>query len=382
MNITRNDKTKALHLINKSKLNYTKQITLAIVSVICLVLNYVVVRLAKHNQEFIEFTYSRKIFVGISSILNSINNIFPFSLSEVTYILLIVICTILMILGVKDLFIKRFSKALSKLLIIIMILCLNVLQFQITWGLNNYRYDIETLFNLENTSIEVEDLAKSFEYLVRKTNESKLQSLTKTEPSTEFVRVNSYLGYEVLHKKYSFINPDKSLVKGLLISPIFSSSGYTGIYMPLFSEANINDMVHISGVGFTASHELAHQKGFASEDEANFLGFLACVYQDDAYFNYSGYLGMMTYVGNSLYENDKDLYREIAINRSDEVINDIRERQAFWEQYVNETTREVHNNVNDTFLKANNQPDGIVNYSKVTELFVKAYKSGLFDDLD
>jgi hypothetical protein len=38
----------------------------------------------------------------------------------------------------------------------------------------------------------------------------------------------------------------------------------------------------------TTCHEMAHQIGFASESECNFIGFLASVKNDDLYFKYSG----------------------------------------------------------------------------------------------
>lgn len=43
-------------------------------------------------------------------------------------------------------------------------------------------------------------------------------------------------------------------------------------------------------------HEFAHLKGFMQEDEANLIGYLACINSDDAFFRYSGYMGVLNYV--------------------------------------------------------------------------------------
>jgi len=363
---------------NKHK---TKQITLAATSVICLVLNFLVANIGKNNPEFIEDYYSRGFYKGWSYLLTLVNRIIPFSLSEITYLLMIVFCLFLIVYSIKQLITKQLKQVLTRLLIIILILSGNVLYYQLSWGLNNYRQDVETLFELSERTIEVEDLAESFEYLIIQSNKYKKLSNLNDSPSLKEIMNNAYIGFETLHTHYDFIDPTKSKVKPLLISSFFSSSGYTGIYLPLFSEANINVMPHISSQGFTASHELSHQKGFASEDEANFLGFLACISQEDPYFKYSGYQSMMVYIGNSLYKNDQELYYELAKLRNDDVTLDIILRREFWDEHIKETTSDVHNKVNDAFLKANNQPDGIVNYSKVTEIFVKAYKDGLFGNI-
>ncbi|MDW7669628.1 MAG: DUF3810 family protein, partial [Bacillota bacterium] len=102
-------------------------------------------------------------------------------------------------------------------------------------------------------------------------------------------------------------------------------------------------------------------------------------YHDDIYFKYSAYQAMMTYVGNSLYRNDPELYKEISSFRSDSVLSDIKDRIIFWDIHIKEKVNTAHNKVNDTFLKANNQPEGIASYSKVTELFLKAHKAGLIN---
>ena len=370
----------ALKAINSKTNLYSKQITLAIASVICLAINYLLVWIAKNNQEFIETYYSRGFYKEWSQLLTAINKWFSFSLSEVTYIIMIVIIIGLLLIMIKELISKDFKKALTKLLIIVLVLSANVLYYQASWGLNNYRNDIETLFELSDRDIGLEELSKSYEYLVLQSNKYKSLSNIEMIPTKTEVLKNVYKGYENLSLKYEFIDGSVSVAKPLLISPLFSMSSYTGIYLPLFSEANINDMPHISGIGFTASHELAHQKGFASEDEANFLGFLSGANHEEAYYKYSAYQAMMIYVGNSLYKNDKDIYTEISALRSDLVIKDLIAKRDFWDIHVNERTSEVHNQVNDAFLKANNQPDGIINYSKVTELFIKAYLDGLFEE--
>ena len=50
---------------------------------------------------------------------------------------------------------------------------------------------------------------------------------------------------------------------------------------------------------------MAHQRGIAREDEANFIAFLVCMASDDPYIRYSGYLEVYEYVASSLYSDDR-----------------------------------------------------------------------------
>ena len=67
-------------------------------------------------------------------------------------------------------------------------------------------------------------------------------------------------------------------------------------------EANYNNIMNITNKPFTMCHELAHTHGYIYEDEANIIGYLACISSDDAFFRYSGYLGLLNYVNNDYYK--------------------------------------------------------------------------------
>nr|WP_300005629.1 DUF3810 domain-containing protein [Tissierella sp.] len=350
-------------------------------NIFLVLLNYTIVFIAKKYPYLIEKYYSRKLFYTISKPLSFISNSFKFSLGEGLSFIMGAFLIILVIKSIYNLIKKEYSKTIVNLLIIVLFLVSIVTYYQLAWGLNNYRVSVEENFNLENEDINMQDLAASYKYLVLESNNLKNRLLKNNNVgvSKEYIYKNVYKGFENLNDEYPFISADKTIVKPLKISKIFSNSGYAGIFIPFLSEANINYMMPKFSTPFTASHEIAHKKGFASEDSANFVGFLACYSHSDNYFKYSAFHAMMNYVGNSLYQNDKELYREIAALRSQEVLEDIETNIAFWEKHEKEKSKEVHNKINDSFLKANNQPQGLVTYSKVTELFVKAHKAGMFN---
>lgn len=90
--------------------------------------------------------------------------------------------------------------------------------------------------------------------------------------------------------------------KPLLSSDFMSQQHIAGCYYPFSMEANYNDVMYVMNLPSTLCHELGHLKGYIREDEANLIGYLACVQSEDIFFQYSGYLSVLYYV-------DKD-YRQ------------------------------------------------------------------------
>ena len=71
--------------------------------------------------------------------------------------------------------------------------------------------------------------------------------------------------------------------KALAASDFMCQQHMQGYYFPFSMEANYNDVMHILNFPSTMCHELAHLRGYIYEDEANFIGYLACVESEDAF---------------------------------------------------------------------------------------------------
>lgn len=157
--------------------------------------------------------------------------------------------------------------------------------------------------------------------------------------------------------------------KTLLIPAFLSVQSLSGIYSPFTVEANYNSDMVAYNLPFTACHELSHLRGFMQEEEANFIGFLACVNSDDTEFEYSGYLLGWIYATNELYEEDYDTYQKIYSQLSDTVKIDLSANSAFWNKYKSKVA-EVSGQINDHYLKANGQTDGVKSYDRMVDLMI------------
>src|SRR5690606_18696709 len=96
-------------------------------------------------------------------------------------------------------------------------------------------------------------------------------------------------GYQNLAKKYPYFNYQHPSIKKSLISLPLTYMGFGGYLNPFTNESQVNDRLPLYSFAATTTHEIAHQIGYASESEANFVGFLAAIHNDDNYVKYSGY---------------------------------------------------------------------------------------------
>ncbi len=175
--------------------------------------------------------------------------------------------------------------------------------------------------------------------------------------------------------------------KKLYLSGFYSQQYIMGYYFPFSMEANYNDQMYITNVPVTMCHELSHLKGFILEDEANFIGYLACVDSEDVLFQYSAYLSVIGYL-------DRDFYQAIGQDSGEYArhvpINDTVQRDKIfltgeaWQQVEEKAVldTEVVKQAADTFLNTtltlNGVSDGTMSYSRVVELLLQYYDGILY----
>ena len=157
-----------------------------------------------------------------------------------------------------------------------------------------------------------------------------------------------------------------------------SYAHFTGLYTFFTGEANINVLFPDYTLPFTAAHELAHGRGIARENEANFIAFLVCMESTDPYIRYCGLLNMYEYVMSALYNADteegKPLYNKIASLPDKRIRGELSAYAEFFEKYRTSSVSEISGAINDSFLKANGTEEGEKSYGLVVNLAVSYYK--------
>lgn len=180
--------------------------------------------------------------------------------------------------------------------------------------------------------------------------------------------------YDVACEKYDFIPKLHSRVKRVMLSEPMTYTHISGVYTFFTGEANINTNFPDYTLPYTAAHELAHQRGIAREDEANFVAFLVCKDSDDVYIRYSAYLNMYEYLRNALYAANTDYYTETYYSVPVNCRKEMTAYSKFFDKYRENVIEEVSETVNDTFLTINGT-EGTRSYGMVVDLAVAYYKA-------
>jgi len=155
-----------------------------------------------------------------------------------------------------------------------------------------------------------------------------------------------------------------------VISEIMSKMHITGVYSFFTGEANVNIIFPDYSLVYAAAHEMAHLMGVGREDEANFVAFLVCIRSGDDYIRYSGLANMAEYIGSALYRADAEKYFEVTANMPAVVKNESAAFARFFDKYRNTRISQVASAVNNNYLKAQGQEQGVKSYGFVVDLAV------------
>ena len=191
------------------------------------------------------------------------------------------------------------------------------------------------------------------------------------------------LAMQNLGKTYDQLDGYYPRPKPLAASDFFSQQYIGGYYFPFSMEANYNDVMYIMNYPATICHELAHLRGYIYEDEANMIGYLACIKSGNPFFEYSGYLSVLYYLDNDFWDaigHDINAYyaQPNILPQVDE--DNIFLKQEDWDRIEEEavidteTVDEVSDAFTETVLVVNGVEDGIKSYSRVVELLLLYYE--------
>ncbi|WGH76020.1 DUF3810 domain-containing protein [Tenacibaculum tangerinum] len=335
----------------------------------------ILVQFLSQKPHWIEFYYSTGIYPKVSRFFRIILGWFPFSVGDVLGLILL----FFLVKSMFVLFKKRFQNFFPKLVKFIAILSIGYFCFYAFWSLNYFREPLAKNLDLEQSEYTTEELVATTKKIVAELNKIHLQ-ITKNDTVAVIVpysRSEIYKlapnGFKELSKTYPQLTYQTSSIKSSLISLFQSYSGTSGYLNPITGEAQVNYMIPKTGYPATTCHEMAHQIGWAAENDANFVGFLASTAHKDVYFNYSGYRMAYNYCISQVYKRDKEVGKEIAKTVNKGVYKDYKATYAFWKHYENPVEPYFKKGYN-SYLKANNQSKGIQSYSYVVDLLIAYFK--------
>ncbi|MBR5804917.1 MAG: DUF3810 domain-containing protein [Clostridia bacterium] len=332
------------------------------------------------KQDLFE-SYALNIYPQIKDAISSLTSLAPFSVAEVILYAAAIgvplrILTRLIMLILKKTDPVRFVRMLVRLVIIAGAVW-NL--FYVTWGFNYFRAPLRDRLSVTVQARPTEELYDLTVELAVRASEVR-KELCEDENGVFRYETGGYrekfaalpAAYAILSEQEPCFSGKVTPAKPVAWSEGLSWSGISGIYIGLTAEPNVNvDQIPLL-TSSAAAHEMAHQLGMASENEAEFTGMMACICSSDPEIRYSGLANALILAGNALYRADPDLYSEARTHYSDAVIRDFRAHNAYWDAFEG-PTEETVTQMNDSYLKHNAQESGVRSYGESVDLLL-AYR--------
>ena len=335
---------------------------------------YIIVKLLSYFPSVVETYYSHGIYPIISKIFRYTLGWLPFSFGDLFYAFSIIYILRWSIKNRKR--IRRDTK--NWFIDVLAATTIIYFAFHFLWGMNYYRLPLHKNLNL-NANYTTEQLVSVTKMLIEKSNKahlivSKNDSVKVDIPYSRLEILQMVpQGYNTIKKDFPNLDYHPKSIKQSIFSLPLTYMGFSGYLNPLTNEAQVDALIPKFKFPTTASHEVAHQLGYAAENEANFIGFLVTTKHDDPYFNYSGYTFGLRHCLIELYRRDQVLYESLIKTLNKGILKNYQEVQTFWESYKN-PTEPLFKFTYNTFLKANNQKGGMKSYSYVVALIVNYYE--------
>lgn len=341
---------------------------------ILLLVQIVLVKILSLFPEWIERCYSNGLYVYISYCSRTVLGKIPFSVGDIIYFIVI------FLVG-KWFWNKRKTWRTdwrNNTLRILSFFSVFYFLFHLLWALNYHRVPLYEKLHIKREYTN-EDLLRFTQKLIERTN--KIHDKITANDSAKVVVPYSQQqvfemnlkGYQNLANTFSYFKYEHLSAKKSLISLPLAYMGFAGYMNPFTNESQVNDKIPMHNFPTTAAHEMAHQIGYASESEANFIGYMASIHNDDLYLQYSGYTYALKYCLHNWKIRDEKVLNDLMPTIHPGILKNYDEAEAFWLQY--ETFIEAGFKIfYDNFLKFNQQKDGLESYSKFVDLLVNYYK--------
>jgi Protein of unknown function (DUF3810) len=336
---------------------------------VCLVVLAVVIKIFSYYPAAVEKYYSRGLYLFMARLQRLLFGWLPFSIGDILYFVAAVIILYRLIRLIRQLVRRQAPKGWGLIVLrrmAFLLLWVYVL-FNGLWGLNYNRLGIAEQLGLQVRSYTDADLFELASIVVDELNTLHDSAKVRQEGLEHFaqLRAGAVNAYDNLAGPFPEFAYHSASFKPSLFSYPGLYIGFAGYCNPFTGEAQINIMNPLVSQPFTACHEIGHQVGYAKEDEANFVGFMASRRSTDPAFQYSLYLDLYRYGVRELYARDSTLARVLRDKLAPGVREDLRELQRFNRRYENPIEPWIWS-IYGRYLKANSQPQGIVTYSELT----------------
>ena len=348
-----------------------------------LVLLAIAIKMYAASAFRVENGYSNQFYPIFGTFLRYIFGWLPFSIGDIFYGSIIIWLLWALAKGIKNIFKKNITKSgCIKRVVNFVLICLCVyVVFNLFWGINYNRQGIAKQIGVQSdTAVSYQDVKQITFLLATQTNLAKqiLMAKKTTYPSNKamFAMVNQ--AYKTIADSLVFLQYKPVSLKASMWGWLGNYTGFTGYYNPFSGEAQVNTTVPKFLQPFVACHEVAHQLGYAKENEANFVAYITAINSKNDLLIYSTYFDMFNYAKNrylfqSFINKDTSAFKELSNTLLPEVKQDIKAVNIFNSRHTNPIEPFIRQGYG-FYLKNNNQPMGVKTYDEVIAFLIAYYK--------
>ncbi len=345
---------------------------------VLLVVLTILIKWASWYPGWVERNYSRGVYPLISKVQRFLFGWLPFSIGDLFYAFLILVVLYKTFQLFRLLFRRRLNRKyfVAGLQQVIFFFLFMYVFFNLLWGLNYNRRGIAYQLGLEVKQYSSADLDTLTRVIQDRVN---YYAGFVTEAQRDSFDRKSRLfnsavdAYKEVAKTWSFLTYKPRSIKPSFYSYLGNYLGFQGYYNPFSGEGQVNTTVPRFLEPYVTTHEMAHQLGYGKENEANFVGYLACRFYPSNVFRYSVYFDMYNYSVGEVSRRDTALARSFQKNAHPQVLQDQKEFRDFYRRYRNPIEPIVMWGYGH-FLRANNQPAGKRSYNEVVAWLIAYYK--------
>ncbi len=323
----------------------------------------------------------------IHSFLSRLCGLVSFSVAEVCiYASILGLLIYLIVSFVSMLRHREFAIGLYRLLsTLTMCFCVIYGGFCLLWGVYYDTASFQEESGISRNLVSVEELEAVTGYFARQANRYG-QQVSRDEDGLFCESVASILDasvsiYDNISQEFPSLSGTALRAKPFYFSKLMSYIQFTGFFFPFTAEANINIDSPACLIPATVAHEMAHQRGVAAEDEANFVAVLSSMTSKNPVYCYSAALLAYIHLSNALYKADYDAWSSIYFSLSDEIRADLNYNNTYWAQYETPVST-VSDTVYSGFLQSYGQTDGLKTYGACIDLLISYYYEAAVADYE
>lgn len=334
------------------------------------------------STPFAEF-FNRYVSSVFRAVFAHITSLFPFSVAETLILCMIPVAVIFFIYSVK---VSANNNTLTKQIFrVVMVICFIFSTFVLNYSTGYNTRPLDERMGLEVSTPTEDELYSACAMAAVELYDLEESIYVSESGSTKmpysFSEMTDKLNeaYDALYEKYDFISPLHTGVKQIALSRPLTYTHMSGFYTFFTGEANVNMNYPDYVIVYTTAHEMAHQRGIAREDEANYIAFLACIESADEYIRYCGYANILEYLSSALAKVNYERYSSQVYDFFPKITkNELAAYARAFEPYSDNIAADISSAANDTYLKSQGVSEGEESYGLVVDL-ASAYFNGILN---